>query len=92
MRILLDLDDSPPDPLHNHHHLLPVLDLDYPIRIPSRPAAASHSDLPGHYLGYDSFPGLSEAVQACETLLEGAQQVLTQVVHVSHPLVREAVC
>ena len=86
MRILLDLDDTPTDPLNNHHHLLPVLDPDYSIRTPSRPAAARHSDLPCHHLGYDAFPGLSEAVQACKTCLEGAQQVLTQVVHVCHPL------
>lgn len=64
MRILLDLDDSPTGPLNNHHHLFPVLDLNYSIRIPSRPTAASHSDLPGHHLRYDSFPGLSEAVEA----------------------------
>ena len=92
MIILFDLDDSPTGPLYSHYHLLAVLDLDNSIRIPSRLAATTSSDLPGHHLGYDSFSGLSEAVQAGETCIEGAQQVLTQVIHVCHPLAREAVC
>ena len=77
MIILLDLDDSPASPLYSHYHLLAVLDLDDSICISSRPAATTRSDLPGYHLGNDSFSGLSEAVQASETCLEGAQQVLT---------------
>ena len=84
MRILLDLDDSPTGALHDHHHLLPVLDPDYPISTPA--GAPTRSDLPGDHLGYDALPGLSDAVKACKTRLEGAQQVLTQVVHLRHPL------